>query len=128
MYVALNYQVDFFGREKTMSDENPCRMIDYGDGRFGVIFDDFGPTQDLLEEKEFEGGGYTWHGIVEALVRLYHPDLAKELEFDPESSMFVARSANEQALHQVAELIQRAQNDPEVLQQAIDNADPSIIE
>ncbi len=113
-------------------DWTPCRHIDYGedmgDPRYGVMFDDFGRTQDTLESKGFMGGGYTWHGIVEALIRTQHADYVDDIIYDPESSMFCARSSNLDALHCVADCIRNALADSDVLQKAIGNADDSIIE
>jgi hypothetical protein len=111
-----------------MSDWEPCRFIDYEDGTLGLLFDDFGPTESYLEERGFMAGGYTWHGIVEALVRVNYPDLVADLEYAPEGSMLAVRSANKQALKRVADLIRQAQQNQQVLRQGIDNADPSIIE
>ena len=49
-------------------DWTPCRFIDYREfldeedivSRFGLIFDEFGSTQEFLESQGFMGGGYTW--------------------------------------------------------------------
>ncbi|MEZ4861377.1 MAG: Imm51 family immunity protein [Caldilineaceae bacterium] len=110
----------------------PCHYIDYGEEmggpRFGVLFDDFGDTQEFLEAQDFMGGGYTWHGIVEALMRMYHAEYVDAIDYDPEGSMFCARSSNLDALRCVAACIRKAKADPRVLEDAIQNADPSIIE
>jgi len=116
-----------------MSDDwAPCRHIDYGedmgDPRYGVMFDDFGATQDTLESKGFMGGGYTWHGIVESMIRSQHANYADDISYDPESSMFCARSSNLDALRCVADCIRKSLADPSVLDDAISNADESIIE
>ena len=111
-----------------MSKWEPCQFIDYEDGRYGLLFEDFGPTQEYLEEREFMGGGYTWHGIVDGLVRTRAPEIAEDLEFDPESSLFVVRSTRREALATVADLIRAAQADEKVLQEGLDNADESILE
>lgn len=116
-----------------MSDDwIPCRHIDYGedmgDPRYGIMFDDFETTQEALEEQGFEGGGYTWHGIVEALIRTKHPNFISDISYDPEGSMFCARSSNLGALQCVANCIRNAITDPSVLEYALENADDSIIE
>ena len=111
-----------------MSECAPCRFIDYEDGSYGLIFDDFEPTQSYLEERELMGGGYTLHGIVDGLVRARAPAICGELEYDPEASMFVVRSSSREALATIAGLIRTAQQDRRVLEEGLDNADPSILE
>ena len=113
-------------------DWGPCRHIDYGeamgDPRYGIMFDEFGQTQEVLEAKGLMGGGYTWHGIVEAMIRTKHPEFAADISYDPEGSMFCARSSNLVALRCVAASIREALTDPIVLEEAIRNADKSIME
>lgn len=113
-------------------DWSPCRHIDYGeelgDPRYGVMFDDFKGTQEALEAKGLMGGGYTWHGIVEAMIRMKYPEFAEQIGYDPESSMFCARSSNLAALRCVAVCIREAVTDASMLEEAIRNADDSIIE
>lgn len=116
-----------------MIDEwSPCRYIDYGedlgDPRYGVMFDDFGSTEATLEAAGFMGGGCTWHGIVEAMIRTSHSNLIGDISYDPEGSMFCARSSNLEALKCVAQCIRSAVTDSTVMQTALDNADKSIIE
>jgi hypothetical protein len=123
--------------EAAMSEDwTPCRFIDYREfldeedivSRFGLIFDEFGSTQELLESQGLMGGGYTWHGIVESMIRKKDAALNTELNYAPEGSMFCVRSSSQNALRIVRECIRDALADPEVLQDAIDSADPSIIE
>jgi hypothetical protein len=114
----------------------PCRFINYREfleeedivARFGLLFDEFGSTQQFLESQGFMGGGYTWHGIVESMIRKKDAALNAELHYDPEGSMFCVRSSNQNALRTVRECIRTALADSEVLQDAIDSADPSFIE
>lgn len=84
----------------------PCRYIDYRDGCHGILY--YG-----------KGGGYNWHAVVEYLVRLRHPDIADAISYDPESSMFVARSENVNSLYQVAQLIKEVANDPRLFSEAL---------
>ena len=110
----------------------PCRHIDYGedlgDPRYGVMFDDFDSTQETLVAAGFMGGGYTWRGIVESMIRRSHAGFVNDISYDPEGSMFCARSSNLDALKCVAECIRSAVADSSILQSALDNADKSIIE
>ena len=120
----------------TSEDWTPCRFIDYREfldevdivSRFGLMFDEFDSTQQFLESQGLMGGGYTWHGIVESMIRKKDAALNAELNYDPEGSTFCVRSSNQNALRIVLECIRNALADSDVLQDAIDSADPSITE
>jgi hypothetical protein len=88
------------------SNWKPCRYIDYRDGCHGIMY--YG-----------KGGGYNWHAVVEYLVRSRHPDIADAISYDPESSMFVARSEDVNALSQVALLIKEVASDPRLFKEAL---------
>ena len=106
----------------------PCDLVESGDGTFSLCFEDFDATADTFEEMGQEGGGYGWHGVVDALVRMKAPKLRRKLRYDPEASMFVALSKDWEALKQVAELIRGAIDDPALLKEAIENADPELMD
>ena len=99
----------------------PCQLVEHDDGTCSLVFDDFDATAATFEEMGQEGGGYGWHGVVEALVRMKAPELRKKIEYDPEASMFSAISKDRDALKQVAGLIRAAVKDPALLKQAIEN-------
>ena len=106
----------------------PCRLVDHGEGRFSLCFDDFRmPALALFEERGLQGGGYTWEAVVSSLVKLRRPDLEPDLTYDSESGMFVALGARE-SLRVVAKLIQQAIASDSMLQQAVDAADPDRLE
>jgi hypothetical protein len=102
----------------------PCRLLDNGDGRYSPLLTEFDATASVFEEMGQEGGGYGWHGVVEALVRMKAPGLARKVKYDPEASMFVAYGKNRAALEKVAGLIRAAIQDAALLRQAVENADP----
>ncbi|OWK45771.1 Imm51 family immunity protein [Fimbriiglobus ruber] len=106
----------------------PCQLIDNEDGTYSLIFTDFDGSAAVFEEMDQEGGGYGWHGVVDALVRMKAPKLKKRLDYDPEAGMFVALSKDKEALGQVAELIRNAVNDPKLLKEAIKKADPELMD
>ena len=106
----------------------PCRLVEHEGGRFSLVFDDFGPTAETFEELDQDGGGYGWHGVVDALVRMKAPKLKRRLEYDPESSMFAVVSTDRDALRQVADLIRAAVQDSELLKEAIRKADPELMD
>lgn len=86
----------------------PCQFIEHDDGSYSLTFTDFDKTEETFEEMDQEGGGYSWHGVVDALVRMKAPELQEKLEYDPEGSMFVALSRDRQ--------------------EAIANADPELMD
>ena len=92
------------------------------------MFDDFDSTQESLESKGYMGGGYTWYGIVESMIRMQHSHFASDIAYDPEGSLFCARSSNLDAIRCIADCIRKATTDAQILDQAIANADESIIE
>jgi hypothetical protein len=105
----------------------PCRLLEH-DGTYSLVFDDFDATAEVFEEMDQQGGGYGWHGVVEALVRMKAPALRKKVNYDPEASMFVAYSKDRDALKEVAGLIRAAVKDPALLREAIENADPELMD
>lgn len=106
----------------------PCNLVEHEDGTFSLCFEDFDATAATFEEMDQEGGSYGWHGVVDALVRMKAPKLKRKLRYDPEASMFVALSKDREALKQVAELIRNAIDDPALLKEAIENADPDLMD
>jgi hypothetical protein len=110
---AVNCAYRFTRESKSMTDDQdkwkPARYIDYRDGCHGIMY--YG-----------KGGGYNWHAVIEYLVRSRHPEIADAITYDPESSMFVARSENVDALHQVALLVKEAAEDPAVYRDALAKA------
>ncbi len=76
-----------------------------------------------LEERGFQGGGYTWAGIINGLVALRAPQLEQAISLDPEGDGLSVVSTNREALLQVAELVAAAKKDPALLDQAIARAE-----
>ena len=106
----------------------PCKLLDNEDSTFSLLFSDFDATATIFAEMEQDGGGYGWHGVVDALVRMKAPKLKRKVKYDPEASMFVAFGKDSEALKQVAELIRMATKDPALLKEAIKNADPDLMD
>jgi hypothetical protein len=109
-------------------DFAPCQLIEHDEGSCSLLFTDFHPTEALFLEMGREGGGYGWHGVVDALVRMKAPHLAGLLDYDPEGSMFVALSEDREALGVVAGLIRASIADPDLLWEAIRHADPDLMD
>jgi hypothetical protein len=87
----------------------------------------FNRWEATFEEAGHEGGGYGWHGVADALVRLKAPKLKKKLDFDPEASMFVAFGKDRDALAQLARLLLEVMADPVLLKEAIARANPKLM-
>ncbi|MEW6733097.1 MAG: Imm51 family immunity protein [Acidobacteriota bacterium] len=107
---------------------HPGKLVKHEDGTFSLLFTDFDGTIGIFEEMGMEGGGYSWHAVVDALVRMEVPELSKKLSYDPEASMFVAISSDANVLKEIARLIRNAIKDPQLLKMAITNADPELID
>jgi hypothetical protein len=106
----------------------PCKLIENEDGTYSLLLTDFDRTAQTFEEMGQDGGGYGWHGVVDALVRMKAPKLKRKVRYDPEASMFVALSKDREALKQVAELIRSAIHEPALLKEAIEKADPELMD
>ena len=106
----------------------PCKLVEDDDGSFQLIFNDIDPTAEIFEELDQEGGGYGWHGVVDALVRMKAPRLATKVKYDREASMFVALSKDRNVLKEVAERIRSARMAPKLLREAIEKADPDLMD
>jgi Immunity protein 51 len=111
-----------------MDEFAPCFLVDQEDGSYSLCFDRFELVGDALAARELQGGGYTWHAIVEGLLRTHAPQLEGVVDYDPEASMFVAYGTDREALKTVAELIRRAVSEPAFLTQALESADPELLE
>ena len=95
---------------------------------FSLLLTEFDAGAEVFEEHGYESGGYGWHGVADALIRLHAPQLADKVKFDPESSMFCAYGPDRAALKALAELLKRAMNEPELLKSALENADPELMD
>ena len=108
-----------------MSQFSPFKLVEISQGNFSLLLTDFDQQAHVFAEYGYDAGGYAWSGVAEALVKGYMlPDLAKVIQFDPESSMFCAYSRNLEALEKLAELLFKASQESEILRQAIEAADP----
>lgn len=107
----------------------PCLLLGRNErGFYSLSFSAFDEADQVPELDDLQGGGYTWHALVDSLVRMRAPEIASFIDYDPEGDTFVALSTDETALRTVAGLIGEAVGDPDLLRRAIANADPSILE
>ena len=103
------------------------QIIQYDDGRFGLTIMEPGAPDakywQVFEYNELQGGGYTWEGLIDSLVNLRIPDARSSIEIGAEADNAYVNSADRQILEQIAELIEEAINDDELLTKAIEHAD-----
>ncbi len=113
-----------------MSDEfAPLTLIETSPGNFSLLLSEFNPWAETFEEMGYsEAGGYAWHGVADALVRWKAPKLKKKFDYDPEGSMFAAYGNDRDALQQLAKLILEAMADPAILKEAIEKANPDLMD
>ncbi len=106
----------------------PCRLVDHGEGQFSLCLDDSRmPELALFNERGLSGNGYTWEAVADSLVRVRRPELTNGLNYDSEAGMFVALGTRP-VLVALAQLLQEALDDHQLLKAAIDAADPDSLE
>jgi hypothetical protein len=107
-------------------DIAPLRLLD-GEGSISLMLTEFDEWAEAFEEAGYEGGGYGWHGVADALIRLKAPKFKKKVRFDPEASMFVAHGPDREALVELARLMKGAMTDPAALREALANVKPGLM-
>lgn len=98
------------------------------DGTHYLTLKVFDHSADVFEEAGCDGGGYGWHAVADALVRLHAPALRKTLYYDPEASFFLAFSNDRNALQRLARLLKQAYDNDEFLRVALAQADPDLLD
>lgn len=107
--------------------EAPAVIAPCGTRDFCLRFSDFEASAAIFASLGYEGGGYGWHGALDALIRQQRPGLKKKLFFDPEGSELIVTAKTRAPLEEVARLIQSALADPELLKSAITAAHPRLM-
>lgn len=74
----------------------PLRLLE-ADGSYSLMPTEFDAWAATLDEPGHDGGGYRWHGVADALLRLKAPK-HKKVKFDPEASVFVAFGTDREAM------------------------------
>jgi hypothetical protein len=103
------------------------KIIKYDEGRFGLTIMEPGGTDaaywDIFEEHDLDGGGYTWQGLVASLVQLQLPEASSKIKIGAEADNAYVDSMDKEVLESIAALIESCISDPQLLGQAIENAD-----
>lgn len=105
----------------------PFSFVEHN-GSFSLLLTEFDDFYETFEELGHESGGYGWHGVADALIRLKAPHLAKKIQFDPEGSMFCAYGKDRAALEELARLLLRAMKDDSLLREALENANADLMD
>lgn len=82
----------------------------------------------FLRERGFEGNGYTWHGLVDSIARLRMSTEVPRLTWSPEADDLLVTCADEATLERLAALVTSFTQDELLLNSAIENADPELME
>lgn len=72
---------------------------------FSLLFDHFNLCEAIFSEEGHDGGGYDWMSVISYVVETEHSQLIDRVNYDPESSMFVAYGDDKDALEEVGKLI-----------------------
>jgi hypothetical protein len=83
-------------------------------------------TYALFDARGLQGGGYTWEGIVRALVEIRLPGALSQLDIGAEADNMHAYANSRELLEQVAELVRTADRDHKLLVTAIEAADENL--
>jgi hypothetical protein len=76
-----------------------------------------------LQAAGFQGGGYTWEGIVYGLLKLRSPETIAAVQFDAEGEGLAIWSHRRDALETISKLVIEAKSDCALLAQAIETAE-----
>ena len=77
---------------------------------------------EILEKMKYQGGGYSWEGIVYGAIKLSDENLLNEIRFDPEAEGLAIWSNNEESLKKVGRLIAVIKSDDKILLDCIERA------
>jgi hypothetical protein len=103
----------------------PCELIESESG-YSLFFANLEGTDTRLRSGYY-GVSYVWHGVVEALTRMQAPELKPKLVFSPTADALVIHSGELGALREAAELIRAAIANPDLLEEAIENINPELL-
>jgi hypothetical protein len=107
---------------------SPLALGETSPGNYSLTLTEFDRWASTFEEAGQDGGGYGWVGVADALIRMKAKKLRRRIHYDPEASMFVAFGKDREALVTLARLLLAAMADPAALLEAIENADPELMD
>ena len=99
----------------------------YPDGRYCLdLIDADERTQALFDERELQGGGYTWEGVVRSLIEMRMPDVLSQLSIGAEADNMYVYCSRREPLEKVAALIRAAIDDQQLMVSAIEHGGEEI--
>jgi hypothetical protein len=101
----------------------------YDDGRhFLAVVDWPGAVSELFDERDLRGGGATWLAVLHALAERAHPPIAGSFEIDAEVDNAYVNATDLAVLDHFERLVHAAMEDLDLLADALDAADPELLE
>ncbi|PZX09549.1 immunity protein 51 of polymorphic toxin system [Breznakibacter xylanolyticus] len=74
---------------------------------------------EYLQNKGFQGGGYSWEGIVYGAIKLSDPNILNSIRFDPEAEGLAIWSTDKTNLEKIGRLIAVVKSDNGILTECI---------
>jgi hypothetical protein len=103
------------------------QISQYPDGRYCLdLIDADERTQALFDERELQGGGYTWEGIVRSLIEMRMSDVLPQLSIGAEADNMYIYCSSRETLEGVATLIRAAIDDQQLMISAIERGGEEI--
>ena len=85
-------------------------------------------TVEYFERRGLEGNGYTWDGVVDSIARLEMPECHDQISSSPEADDLLVTCNDRQVLERLAEQVRRYAADVALMDRAIEEADPDLLE
>lgn len=85
-------------------------------------------TRAWFVERDFDGSGYSVHGLVDAIIRMRIPDLYDELDFSPEGDNLLILCEEREPLVRVQLAVEGVVKNEDELEAALGMVDPDIME
>ena len=74
---------------------------------------------DYLQQEGYQGGGYSWEGIVYGAIKLSEPSILNSIRFDPEADGLAIWSQDRTSLEKIGRLIAVMKTDDKILIECI---------
>jgi len=97
-------------------------------GLFLSVHDSSEAAYAVFKERGLQGGGYTWIAVLDALAGLAVPPIVGDYDIDGEADNAYVNTNDPAVLDAFEAIVTRAMADMDLLNRAIDAADPEILE
>jgi len=85
-------------------------------------------TIEFFNDRGLDGNGYTWNGIVDSIARLEMPSEHGKLDWSPEADDLLVLSSDPDLLKRLETLVQQYVGDESMMERALENADPEMMD